>query len=360
MTRRSALFLPAAAVLLAGAAPLAAQTSSRADAARWRRAAETITGTDVRQHLSVIADDSMRGPRARRAPSWTRPRPTSPAEFRRVGLRPGGDSGTFLQRYGIRRTQRGFQRRFVMAMGRGATATGLLGREAALVFGQRSPSRSPRRPSCWWACPADTARPFGDVDVRGTIVLQVLAPRRMRQQDLLPLVTQGVARRRCRPGSSCSNRPRRAVRRHRRAARCGPQYRGAGQAAGLLTAASDEVRDSSAAEVLRAAGEDLAALRDSAAPAVRALPGFTVTVERAARGASARPSAPNVIGILEGSDPQLRNEYVFFTGHMDHIGVAGGDGRLRRRGRRLDLQRRRRRRLRHHRRGGAGPGLRRR
>ena len=33
-------------------------------------------------------------------------------------------------------------------------------------------------------------------------------------------------------------------------------------------------------------------------------------------------SAPNVIGILEGSDPKLKKEYVFFTAHMDHLGVA--------------------------------------
>ncbi len=32
-------------------------------------------------------------------------------------------------------------------------------------------------------------------------------------------------------------------------------------------------------------------------------------------------TAPNTIGILEGSDPELRDEYVFFTAHMDHIGV---------------------------------------
>jgi Zn-dependent M28 family amino/carboxypeptidase len=38
-------------------------------------------------------------------------------------------------------------------------------------------------------------------------------------------------------------------------------------------------------------------------------------------------SAPNVIGILEGSDPRLRHEYVFFTGHMDHLGTPGsGEG----------------------------------
>jgi hypothetical protein len=41
-------------------------------------------------------------------------------------------------------------------------------------------------------------------------------------------------------------------------------------------------------------------------------------------------SAPNTIGILEGSDPELAEEYVMFTAHMDHLGVnrnaeAGAD-----------------------------------
>jgi Zn-dependent M28 family amino/carboxypeptidase len=37
--------------------------------------------------------------------------------------------------------------------------------------------------------------------------------------------------------------------------------------------------------------------------------------------------APNVIGVLEGSDPTLRNEYVVISSHVDHIGVAGmGNG----------------------------------
>src|SRR5437879_10938342 len=34
-------------------------------------------------------------------------------------------------------------------------------------------------------------------------------------------------------------------------------------------------------------------------------------------------SAPNSIGILEGSDPALKKEYVLFTAHMDHIGKIG-------------------------------------
>ena len=33
-------------------------------------------------------------------------------------------------------------------------------------------------------------------------------------------------------------------------------------------------------------------------------------------------SAPNVAGILEGSDPLLKEEYVVFSAHMDHIGIG--------------------------------------
>ena len=33
-------------------------------------------------------------------------------------------------------------------------------------------------------------------------------------------------------------------------------------------------------------------------------------------------SAPNVVGILEGSDPVLKQEYVVFSAHMDHVGIG--------------------------------------
>jgi hypothetical protein len=38
-----------------------------------------------------------------------------------------------------------------------------------------------------------------------------------------------------------------------------------------------------------------------------------------------RYSSPNVIGILRGSDPQLANEYVVYSSHLDHIGTKESD-----------------------------------
>src|SRR6185295_8230037 len=36
-------------------------------------------------------------------------------------------------------------------------------------------------------------------------------------------------------------------------------------------------------------------------------------------------TAPNVVGLLRGSDPALQNEFVVFSAHMDHVGVGQPD-----------------------------------
>jgi Zn-dependent M28 family amino/carboxypeptidase len=36
-------------------------------------------------------------------------------------------------------------------------------------------------------------------------------------------------------------------------------------------------------------------------------------------------TSPNVVGVLEGSDPKLKNEYIILNAHSDHVGVAKGD-----------------------------------
>jgi peptidase M28-like protein len=45
---------------------------------------------------------------------------------------------------------------------------------------------------------------------------------------------------------------------------------------------------------------------------------------RGKASSQSRSEAPNVVGILEGSDPDLRGEYVVYSAHIDHIGVTPG------------------------------------
>ncbi len=47
--------------------------------------------------------------------------------------------------------------------------------------------------------------------------------------------------------------------------------------------------------------------------------GITATLKR--KSYQEEISSSNIIGILEGSDPKLKNEYVVYTGHLDHLGA---------------------------------------
>jgi len=40
---------------------------------------------------------------------------------------------------------------------------------------------------------------------------------------------------------------------------------------------------------------------------------------------STRKSVPNVVGLIEGSDPQLKDELIIYSAHFDHLGVSLGD-----------------------------------
>jgi hypothetical protein len=319
MSPRIRALVPAALLCL-GVVPLTAQSAPRPpSAAAVRSAVESITEADVRQRIGVIADDSMRG-RATPSPELEKTAAYIAGEFQRFGLRPGGDSGTFLQRYRIRRMQVDSSS-YVMMMGRGVMGRWAVGRDAAAPSLPAS-DRAVTGPAVLLVgMPADTARPFGDVDVRGAVIVQALPLVRLRSDAALRgLVNKGVAAG-VRGWVLLLNVPPQVITMQARTL-LAPRFT-LGEAQSMFPIPALMIRDSSAADVLRAAGEDVVALRDTSAHAVRAMSGLTVTIDARQR-VIGEASAPNVIGVLEGSDPQLRGEYVFFTGHMDHIGVAGG------------------------------------
>jgi Zn-dependent M28 family amino/carboxypeptidase len=82
------------------------------------------------------------------------------------------------------------------------------------------------------------------------------------------------------------------------------------------------VTDVSARRIMKLAGQDLDALRAAAAkrdfqPVKLGLKG-----KLNLKSEVKRVAAPNVVGVIEGSDPQLRSEYVVYSAHWDHLGVG--------------------------------------
>jgi Zn-dependent M28 family amino/carboxypeptidase len=84
-----------------------------------------------------------------------------------------------------------------------------------------------------------------------------------------------------------------------------------------------QIREGAIASALSAAGADLSAIRAAREPIARELPGLKVDIEMKDTVTSSL-SAPNTVGILEGSDPTLKNEYLVYSAHMDHIGITPG------------------------------------
>ena len=78
--------------------PVAAQRQQPEARGAGGGGAAAITPDDVRRRIGIIAADSMLG-RATPSPQLDQVAAYVAAEFRRFGLTPGGDSGTYLQRY---------------------------------------------------------------------------------------------------------------------------------------------------------------------------------------------------------------------------------------------------------------------
>jgi hypothetical protein len=92
---------------------------------------------------------------------------------------------------------------------------------------------------------------------------------------------------------------------------------------GMLTARLREMPPSSSTPVLIVWDDTIRAALASAKPAPA---GFTISVH-IPTPATVPVKLHNVVGVLRGSDPTLRETYVLLTAHYDHLGVRGtGDG----------------------------------
>src|SRR5256714_10230069 len=98
------------------------------------RGAAAITTEDVRRRIGIIAADWMLG-RATPSPQLDQVAAYVAAEFRRGGLRPGGDSGTYLQRYPLEVRHFNPDSTSIRIAG-GAPATWRAGQEVLLLDGQ--------------------------------------------------------------------------------------------------------------------------------------------------------------------------------------------------------------------------------
>ena len=299
-------------LLIFAALPLAAQTRPLQDGAA------TIAAEDLMRHVGVIAADSMLG-RGTPSPGLEQTAAYVASEFRRAGLVPLGDSGSYLQRFGVTRwsIDNGNSELELSAGGRRARAR--FGADARYVLGRIT--GQPLSGSVVLIAGPDSAPAKSAISVKDRIVLlvadfsrSVTAALNQKIMDLALAGPQAVI--------VLSNRDS-AVFAQRLAAAARPTLERDAGAAAEPGAPVIELHERAVTPLLAAAGVDPKRLRNLGSGEHRLLSGLRIDM-RLARRVLVRARVPNVVGLLEGSDPELRREYLVYSAHIDHIGLSPG------------------------------------
>ena len=293
-------------LLLLTVAPLAfGQSTSQAT-----QAAATITASDVKTHIHFLASDELKG-RDTPSPGLEAAAKYIADKFASYGLKAAGDSGSYIQRWPFKARKLDVAKLTVELQGQSAAQT--------LKFA-----------SDYFVIPAST----GD-SLSGEIVFAgAAAPTLQASPAYAGKIVAFYA-----PGGELSAEWQQAL----QATAIAGITSGARGLVFILDPAFDAIKIGGIASNISAANSPIPSIgvrNDLArswltgtgvepAATVPAEPkpvaGARVRVVTAMAGNTANP--PNVVAILEGSDPELKNTYVVYSAHMDHVGVGSPDAK---------------------------------
>ncbi len=290
---------------------LAAQGApSRVDAAMLRR------------DLSRLADDSMRG-RGTPSPELDRAAAYIAAEFKAAGLKPLGERGGFLQHYPIADVVVDPGVTVVMPGGRRLEQ----GRDFLLYFDHSAPSRATGPLVIVGGNLLDSS--LVRLDLSGSILVMVPG---VTPQGALPDSfgnALGAVMRTNPIGIMIAADVSDSVAEGMRANQKAPSRRldvdaastpgGLRYSHAILTVPTATLAPTIAQLGMRLPppGDSLVVLRPPKATVTMLTPNRKV----------AGFTAGNVVGLVEGSDPALRDEYVVVSAHLDHLGVGKPDAK---------------------------------
>lgn len=287
------------------------------DRAAPGRGAAAITADDVQRRIGIIAADSMLG-RATPSPQLDEVAAYIAEQFRGFGLAPGGDSGTYVQRYPLEVRRFEPESSAIRVSGR-ATATWRVGEDVLLVQGE-APAAPVTAGGVVLAGSPQVGVALDSAAIAGKVAFLPYGPELSAiARAVLPLRPLALVLVAGFPDSVWQQLPGRT-----------PSVRVLNRAAadGLVLPAVLAARSTTARALFAQAGLPLDSLPAWSARALAAhsLEGAAFELLLRER-VLAQTSAPNVIGVLEGRDPALKREYVLFSAHMDHIGTPGaGEG----------------------------------
>jgi hypothetical protein len=269
-----------------------------------REAVRTITPEDMAREIGVLAHDSMAG-RDTPSPGLEAAASHIAERFRSMGLEPAGEDGTYIDRFEWERST---------FSGSGVDLRVQDGGDAELQYAKDFfliPGSEPTSAEGVYVGIAGEDNPTEDH--RGKIVFLDHPVPELNQEfeerfsaAMLPTIMNGAA------GLVMILDPEfqtEAI----------PQISGmtAGQQAPIPILGMSSV---AAERLMGAAGYDLGVVRSAEEPTSL---GSTIEIEWTRETETHTP--PNVVGMLPGADPELRDTYVVLTAHFDHVGIGAPD-----------------------------------
>ncbi|MDH5805268.1 MAG: hypothetical protein OEZ54_08780, partial [Gemmatimonadota bacterium] len=273
-------------------------------------AAATITEADFMTRVGVIAHDSMLG-RNTPSPQLDLTAQYIAGEFERMGLEPGlGNS--YIQTYPIRRSRLDTETSGVEFQG----ATLRFGADAAARRASPTGESGVSGPAVLVTGTTEDPAAFDELDLEGKMVVAITASSQTNTWRRA-LGAQGPAGMVFVTDIDDENMEGLMNFTTRESVTKGWGEAGAGGRAPMV-----EVRRSAVQPALEALGVDVAdALSNPGALLATPLDDTEITIT-IVHEILEETTAPNVVAVLEGRDPKLRDEYVVFSGHMDHVGVG--------------------------------------
>jgi hypothetical protein len=292
-------FRIAAFMTLVLTAQVAAQTASTA-------AAATITPVDVKARIEFLASDQLKG-RDTPSPGLDSAAQYIAREFQAYGLKPGGDKGTFIQRWPYKAVK--LDVASLVAELRGPTPRKLVYAEEFFVVPSASADTISGELVFGGVAGAAPPKP----QFAKNVVAFYIPGGNMDQPWMQALQTgfvsamQGGAR-----GVVFILDP---LFKQDAIASVVASLEGASTPLPVLAIRYDVARD-----WLKQHNVDLETARLANDPAIFGKASFALST-----GKADESNPPNVVGILEGSDPTLKNQYIVYSAHIDHVGVGQPD-----------------------------------
>ncbi|CAN5213465.1 M20/M25/M40 family metallo-hydrolase [soil metagenome] len=262
----------------------------------------SFTRAEVEAHVRFLASDELEGRRTGEKGNWTAARYIA-EQFRQLGLKPAGDQGDYFQRINFEKI--GAATSAMMMMGKDTLK---LGKELVVMAGK--PTDASGEVMYVGYGLTDGEDGYKGRDVKGRI-----------------LVAQG--------GSPDAKGPREIF----SASAAKRKLATEKGAAALIELYSESIPWGFVNQYFSREQVSLPTGASGATPSVAHVwvnnannqykqlkeAGQSVTLRTSGRPAAAAPSA-NVAGIIEGSDPKLKDEYVVLSAHFDHVGVGKQGG----------------------------------